>query len=192
MTPAPEEEPAAEDDESAALDGKTFTGGVFDANNITFTAVTGVNAEAIVLFVDTGNAATDALICYIDSATGLPVLPNGGDINVTWSGSGVFSLSTEGATMPRSFVQDPDAVLDYEWNWADPKYPWLGTDTIASYIIAVTPTGLNVDSSTATSTAVTAWLSGGTVGVTYAVTCHIETAAGREDDRTVTVTVQER
>ena len=79
--------------ESGALASKTFTAGTFDAADITFTSVTGSTAEAIVLFIDTGNAATDALICYIDSASsGLPVTPNGGDINVTWSGSGIFSL----------------------------------------------------------------------------------------------------
>lgn len=78
--------------ESGALASKTFTNGTFDAADITFTAVTGNTAEAIVLFVDTGNAATDALIAFIDSATGLPVTPNGGDINVTWNASGIFTL----------------------------------------------------------------------------------------------------
>ena len=89
--------------------------------------------------------------------------------------------------MARSFVKDPNAVLDYEWDWS----AWLGTDTIASHTVTAA-TGLTVDSSTATSTAVTAWLSGGSVGASYAVTCHVVTAAGREDDRTVTITVQER
>ena len=89
--------------------------------------------------------------------------------------------------MARSFVKDPNAVLDYEWDWS----AWLGTDTIASHTVTAA-TGLTVDSSTATSTAVTAWLSGGSVGASYAVTCHVVTAAGREDDRTVTVTVMER
>lgn len=79
--------------ESAALANKTITNGTFDADNITFSAVTGSTVEAIVLFVDTGNAATDALICYIDSATsGLPVTPNGGDIVISWSASGIFTL----------------------------------------------------------------------------------------------------
>lgn len=89
--------------------------------------------------------------------------------------------------MPRSFVQDPAAVLDYEFDWS----AWLGADTIATHTVTAAA-GLTVDSSTATTTAVTAWLSGGTVGESYAVTCHIVTAAGREDDRTVTVTVRER
>ena len=78
--------------ESGALASKTFTNGVFDAADYSFTAVTGVNAEAIVYFVDTGNPATDALICYVDSGTGLPVLPNGGDINITINASGICAL----------------------------------------------------------------------------------------------------
>jgi hypothetical protein len=79
--------------ESSALASKTFTNGTFDAADITFTAVSGATVEAIVLFLDTGTAANDKLICYIDSASaGLPVTPNGGDINVVWNGSGIFSL----------------------------------------------------------------------------------------------------
>jgi hypothetical protein len=78
--------------ESGVFANKTTTAGVFDADNITFTAVTGATAEALVIFADTGNVATDRLIAYIDSATGLPVTPNGGDITVTWSGSGIFAL----------------------------------------------------------------------------------------------------
>ncbi len=89
--------------------------------------------------------------------------------------------------MPRSFTHDPDAVLDYLFDWSD----WLGADTIASHTVTA-GTGLTVDSSTATTTAVTVWLSGGSVGASYAVACHIVTAAGREDDRTVTVTIREK
>lgn len=78
--------------ESAAFASKTITNGVFDAADISFSAVTGNTVEAIVLFVDTGNVTTDRLICYLDSGTGLPVQPNGGDINLSWSASGIFSL----------------------------------------------------------------------------------------------------
>lgn len=93
--------------------------------------------------------------------------------------------------MPRSFLKDDSAVLDYQWNWAGER-PWLvNGDTIVSHTITA-DAGLTVDSSTATSTAVTVWLSGGTVGATYSVTCHIVTAAGREDDRTMTFTMQPR
>lgn len=69
---------------SAALTGKTSTAGVADAADVTFTTVTGDQAEYIVLFKDTTNPATSPLIACIDTATGLPVTPGGGDITVTW------------------------------------------------------------------------------------------------------------
>jgi hypothetical protein len=69
---------------SGNLATKTSTAGVADADDITFTAVTGVSIEALVLYKDTGTAGTSALICYIDTATGLPVTPSGGDIIVVF------------------------------------------------------------------------------------------------------------
>lgn len=72
---------------------KTFTNGVFDGADVTFTAVTGSSVEALVLYVDTGSAATSPLVAFIDtSVTGLPVTPNGGDISITWNASGIFQL----------------------------------------------------------------------------------------------------
>lgn len=76
---------------SAALATKTITDGVADAADVTFTAVTGVSVEAIILYqasAVTGGAdvadTLQRLIAYIDVATGLPVTPNGGDITITW------------------------------------------------------------------------------------------------------------
>lgn len=69
---------------SPNLASKTTTDGVADAADVTFTAVTGDQSEALVIFQDTGNSATSRLIAYIDTATGLPVTPNGGDITVQW------------------------------------------------------------------------------------------------------------
>jgi len=60
------------------------TNGICDANDVTFTSVTGDQCEAIIIYKDTGNASTSPLIAYIDTATGLPVTPNGGDIGITW------------------------------------------------------------------------------------------------------------
>ena len=69
---------------SGAFTGKATTGGAADANDITFTSVTGASIEAIVLYKDTGTDSTSPLIAFIDTATGLPITPNGGDIIVTW------------------------------------------------------------------------------------------------------------
>jgi hypothetical protein len=70
--------------DSAALAGKSKTGGVADANDVTWSAVTGAQSEQIVGRKDTGSAATSILIFNIDTATNLPVTPNGGDIVVQW------------------------------------------------------------------------------------------------------------
>jgi hypothetical protein len=64
--------------------------GVFDAANATVTGATGTTAEAIAVFVDTGNSATDILLSYNELSA--PVTPNGGDIVLQFSGSGIFSL----------------------------------------------------------------------------------------------------
>lgn len=70
---------------SAALTGKTSVNGVADANDAVFTAVTGVQSEYVVLYKDTGTATTSALILFMDTLTGLPVTPNGGDITVVFA-----------------------------------------------------------------------------------------------------------
>lgn len=71
----------------------TVTNGVFDGDNVLFEGVTGNTVEALVIYIDTGDAATSRLVAYIDSGvTGLPLTPNGGDVTITWSASGIFSL----------------------------------------------------------------------------------------------------
>ena len=71
----------------------TVTNGLFDGDNVTFTAVSGATVEALVIYVDTGSAATSTLVAYIDTGqTGLPVTPNGGDITITWDAAGIFQL----------------------------------------------------------------------------------------------------
>ena len=70
---------------SANLSSKTVTNGIADAADFTYTAVgAGSSCAALVGYQDTGVAGTSRLIFFIDSATGLPVTPNGGDISVAW------------------------------------------------------------------------------------------------------------
>ncbi len=91
------------DDISAAVIGtpqtlanKTFgsvAASVFDADDVTFTAVTGASVEAIVIFIDTGTPATSRLVAWIDTGyTNLPVTPNSGNIGVSWAAGGIFAL----------------------------------------------------------------------------------------------------
>ena len=66
------------------LTNKTATAGAADGADVTFTAVTGGSIKAIVGYVDGDSEADSPLLFYIDTATGLPITPNGGDIIVTW------------------------------------------------------------------------------------------------------------
>lgn len=63
---------------------KTSTDGVADAADVTLSTVTGDEFESIVIYYDSGVAATSLLIAFIDTATGLPYTPSGGDIDITW------------------------------------------------------------------------------------------------------------
>ena len=77
--------------ESPALTTPTIVNGVFDTDNYTWTAVTGDQSEAIILWDDT--IINDRLVAFYDTGmTGMPVTPSGGDINVTVNGSGWFAL----------------------------------------------------------------------------------------------------
>lgn len=69
---------------TATLGTKSVTGGAFDAADVTYPTVTGDPSEALVIWKDSGSEATSPLIMYIDTATGLGVTPNGGDITVAW------------------------------------------------------------------------------------------------------------
>lgn len=80
---------------SGNLTGKTITNGVADADDVTVAAVTGASVEALVIYQDTGNAATSRLIVYLDTGvTGLPFTPNGGDAEIGWDdgASKIFAL----------------------------------------------------------------------------------------------------
>ncbi|QOH56258.1 hypothetical protein [Rhodococcus rhodochrous] len=79
---------------SGNLTGKTATAGVADAADVTLTGVSGASAEMVVLYKDTGTASTSRLIWYTTSATGLPVTPNSGDINLAWGNTAnrIFKL----------------------------------------------------------------------------------------------------
>lgn len=78
---------------SGNLASKTVTNGVFDAADITITAVSGTTVEALLLYNDTGSAATSNLILYLDTGvTGLVLTPNGGDVTIQFNASGIFAL----------------------------------------------------------------------------------------------------
>jgi hypothetical protein len=70
----------------------TLDVGVFDAADLVFTALSGDQFESVVMFKDTGTDTTSDLIAYWDTASGLPFLPNGGDLTVIFSSAGIFKV----------------------------------------------------------------------------------------------------
>lgn len=87
---------------TVTLGTKTVTAGVADAADSTFTAVAAGAALTSILIYQTSAptggadlaATAQRLIAYIDTATNLPVTPNGGDINVVWDAAAnkIFKL----------------------------------------------------------------------------------------------------
>lgn len=79
---------------SGAMTGEAGTAGVADADDVTWTAVSGDVSESIDLYNHTGTESTSDLTCNIDTATGLPVTPGGGDITARWDNGAnkVFKL----------------------------------------------------------------------------------------------------
>jgi hypothetical protein len=79
---------------SSGLTSPTIALGVFDTADFSFATVTGDQSEAIILYDDTTTTPTaDLLIAFFDTGmTGMPVTPNGGNINVTVNASGWFAL----------------------------------------------------------------------------------------------------
>lgn len=74
------------------LGTKSVTLGVFDAADVTYTAVTtGDTSEGVVIYKDTGVAGTSPLLAYIDTITGFPLATNGGDITVQWD-NGTYKI----------------------------------------------------------------------------------------------------
>lgn len=94
------------------------------------------------------------------------------------------------------FHKDPQAVLDYDIDLAaltngTGTSNWLQTGETISTRTWDVPAGITKvsDSVTLSNTNLKIWLSGGTDGTTYALTCHVTTSAAREQDFTLIIQV---
>lgn len=76
------------------LAGKSVTAGVFDSTtDPSFTGlVAAPTIEAIAVYYDSGTPATSTLICWVDTATGLPAAAGATSVNVAWDATGIFAL----------------------------------------------------------------------------------------------------
>ncbi len=87
-----------------------------------------------------------------------------------------------------TFVKDPEAVLDYGFDWSD----WLADGEVISASTWTIPTGLTKVSDSFDDNETVAWLSGGTVEEVYTIVNHIVTSDGREDDRSHVIKMRNR
>jgi hypothetical protein len=86
------------------------------------------------------------------------------------------------------FQKDPQALLDYGFDWTQ----WLaeGEEIVDCEVTA--GSGITNVYNTNTSGSVIVWLSGGTPGKRYDITCHILTSGSRIDERTIKIDVKNR
>lgn len=104
--------------------------------------------------------------------------------------SETYVVTGTGADAKYTISKSPGDILDYPFNWGT---NWLAeiVDTITSHTI--TPeAGITCDSSSVVGDTVVAWISGGTAGTTYRVTCQIVTAGGRTFQQSIYIKIKER
>lgn len=67
---------------------------VFDADDITFSAVAAQNAiVAYLIYRHVTNDADSVPVFFIDTATGLPITPNGSDIQIQFPAEGIMNIN---------------------------------------------------------------------------------------------------
>jgi hypothetical protein len=83
--------------QSGNFSSATATLGTANAANETVSSVTGAQFAYVTIYYSTGSSSTSGLILNIDTATGLPCIPNGGNIVVQWdTGTNkIFTLKSE-------------------------------------------------------------------------------------------------
>lgn len=90
--------------------------------------------------------------------------------------------------MAVDWIKDPDATLDWVFDWA----AWLRSgETISTSTFTVSP-GITLGTTSNTVSTATAWLSGGSSGEPYILSNKITTNQGRIDERSITIRVTNR
>lgn len=121
-----------------AITTPTVVSGLFDGDDVTFSAVTGTVVGAIVIYRKNAGANTTwRLVLYEDtSVTGLPVTPNGGNIVVTWNASGIFQLSDQRAKRDIKHLvkMGPLALYSYRYRGGSERHVGLMAQQVADVI----------------------------------------------------------
>ncbi len=87
-----------------------------------------------------------------------------------------------------TYLKDPGERLDYTEYWSD----YLVSPETISSVAWTLATGITQYSTSNSTTAATIWLTGGTHGEEYLVTCQITTTSGRIAERSIKLIVRNR
>ena len=84
---------------TVSMSNKTVTNGVFDADDVTFTSVSANTSltdgigDSLLIWIDTSDENTSRLVAWLDTnISGLPITPDGSNVDITWNSSGIFQL----------------------------------------------------------------------------------------------------
>lgn len=66
------------------LTGKTNTNGQLNADDVVFTALTGLAVGKMVIYKDSGTPSTSYLHCLIDDYDGISFTPDGTNVTIVW------------------------------------------------------------------------------------------------------------
>ena len=80
---------------TGTVSAKSVLNGSFGAGaTLVSNSLSGQTVNALVLFKDSGNPATSALLAFFDSGVGLPLALQGADVSITWpdTGARIFEL----------------------------------------------------------------------------------------------------
>jgi hypothetical protein len=78
---------------TTAITGVTIgvvSNGTVDHDNKLTATVTGASIESLVWYKHTGTESNSPTLVYVDSATGLPLTPNGGSVDIQINASGLI------------------------------------------------------------------------------------------------------
>lgn len=87
-----------------------------------------------------------------------------------------------------TFIKDPDATLNYTFDWSQ----WLENGEVIQTSVFTVESGLTNSGDSNDTTTATITLSGGTVGESYTVTNRVTTNGGQIDDRSITISIAEQ
>ena len=89
----------------------------------------------------------------------------------------------------KTYLKDPSAFLDYSLDWSD----WLATgETIITSTWATSSADITLSLGANSGTITTIWAAGGVAEKDYTITNTITTGATRVDQRSITLTCEDR